>query len=458
MKKIVFISAGLIFIHGCAVGPDYKRPKINVPDQHRGALTAADKKSLADMPWWDIFKDPVLKELIDEAIKSNFDLQAATAKIEQYRELARIKRADYYPQINYSGMDNYGKGVTSYGLPTTGKGNMMMSNVQMQWELDIWGKVRRSSESATAQFFSTIENQRAVTILLIAEVAKAYMELRELDNELAIAKRTTESFEGTYNLFTKRYKGGDASLLESSRAGASLAQAAASIPNLENQIFEKENEINFLLGRAPGPIPRGQSLNEQYMPPETPAGLPSALLERRPDVRQAEQNLISANAEIGVAKADFFPQFSLTGLLGTASADLKTYSNSWAVGGSITGPVFNGGKISANYQASKYYYEQVRLQYEKTVMNALKEVSNALTLQQKLVTVRDEQAKAVDFLRKANQLALDRYTRGLARYDEVLDVQQELFPAETNLVKTDRDKLLAVVQLFKALGGGWEQK
>lgn len=456
MKKVFYIFSTVILLSGCAVGPDYKRPDIKMPDQHRGSITAAEKKSIADLPWWEIFKDPVLKSLIEEALNNNFDLKMATARVEEMRELARIKKADYYPQINYSAMDNYGKNVLNYGLPAGPNSNMAIGNVQMQWELDVWGKIRRSSESATAQYFASIDAKRAIIVMLIADVAKAYIELRELDNELAIAKRTAESFLGTYNLFSTRYQVGDASLLESSRAGAALAQTTATIPSLESEIFSKENQINFLLGKTPAPIPRGQALSDLYLMPETPPGIPSALLERRPDVREAEQMLVSANADIGVAKADFFPQFSLTGLLGTASSDLKTYSHSWAVGGNVAGPIFNGGKISANYEATKYAYEQVKSQYEKTVMNALMEVSNVLTLQQKLVTVRDEQAKAVDFLRKATKLSIDRYVRGLARYTDVLDAQQQLFPAENNLAEADRDKLLAMVQLFRALGGGWE--
>jgi multidrug efflux system outer membrane protein len=455
MRRIIITSVLTIFAAGCAVGPDYKRPEVKIPDQHRGVLTAADKKSLADLPWWEVFKDPILKGLIEEALKNNLDLKAATARVEQSRELARIKRGDYYPQLNYSAANNYGRNVLTYGLPGGKNSNMAMGNVEMQWELDVWGRVRRASESAREQYFASMEARRDIALILVTDVATAYLELRELDNELEIAKRTTDSFQGTYDMFTRRYKGGAASLLESSRAGAALAQTAAVIPQLENQIFEKENDINFLLGRAPAPILRGQSLNEQYLAPETPAGLPSALLERRPDIREAEHTLMSANADIGVAKANFFPQFSLTGLLGSASPDLKTFSNSWALGGSVTGPLFNGGKVIANYEATKYAYEQVKAQYEKTVMNALREVADAINLQQKLTVVRDQQAKAVDFLKQSTKLSLYRYTKGLASYTDVLDAQQQLFPAENNLARTDRDRLLAMVQLFRALGGGW---
>lgn len=454
MKKNLACIVIFSFIFGCAVGPDYERPQIKTPAKYRGASTQ-DNNSLADLPWWDVFKDPTLKSLIDEGLKSNLDLKIATARIEQMREMARIKRGDYYPQINYSAVDNYGRNILSYGLPDGKNSNMALGNVGVQWELDVWGKIRRASESARAQYFASIEAQKEITLLLITEIATAYFELRELDNELEIAKRTVDSFEGTYDLFTKRYKGGASSLLESSRAGAALAQVASSVPSLESRIFEKENQISYLLGRGPLAIPRGQTLGDQYLMPQVPAGLPSALLERRPDIRKAEQLLVSANADIGVAKANFFPQFSLTGIFGSSSSDLKTFSNSWAAGGGITGPLFSGGKISGNYQASKQAYEQVKVQYEKAVINAFREVSNTLTYQQKLTGIRTEQAKAVDFLRTATKLSMDRYKKGLASYVDVLDAQQQLFPAENELVRTDRDRLLAVVQLFKALGGGW---
>ena len=456
MRKITCLICLLAFVSACAVGPDYERPQVKTPSKHRGVLTAEDKKSLADLPWWEIFKDPILKGLVEEGLKNNLDLKIATAKVEQVRELARIKRGDYYPQLNYSVTDNYGKNLASAGLPAGKNSNMTIGNVEMQWELDVWGRVRRASESARAQYFASVEAKRDVTLILITEIAAAYLELRELDGKLEIAKRTVKSFEETYSLFNRKYRGGDASMLETSRAGAALAQVAAYIPWLENQIFEKENQISFLLGRAPIAIPRGQALGEQYLAPEVPAGLPSALLERRPDVRQAEQLLISANADVGVAKASFFPQFSLTGILGSSSPDLKTFSNSWAVGGGITGPIFNGAKISANYQASKYAYEQAKASYERTVINSFREVADAINLQQKLTGVREQRAKAVDFLRTSTKLSLDRYRKGLASYNDVLDAQQQLFPAENDLIQTDRDRLLAIVQLFKALGGGWD--
>jgi outer membrane protein, multidrug efflux system len=457
MKRKFYIAVVCAcLISSCAVGPDYKRPELKLPSQHRGALSEEDKVSLADLPWWEIFKDADLKLLIEEALLNNYDLRIASARVEEVRELARIKRGDYYPQVNYSAMDNYGRNVPSYALPAGTHSNAFTGNIQMQWELDVWGRVRRGSESARAKYFASIEAKRDITLILISELAKAYFELLELDKELEIAKRTRQSFSDTYKMFTRRYKKGVSSLLESSRAGASLSQTAANIPDIEVRIFEKENQINFLLGRNPGPIPRATGLAEQYLVPKTPAGIPSTLLERRPDIRKAEQLLVSANAEIGLAKANFFPQFSLTGLLGTSSSDLKTFSSSWALGGSLMGPLFEGGKISANYQASKYAYEQVKAEYEKTVTNAFREVADALMLQEKLIEEKKQQERAVKFLQKATKLSSHRYSKGLSNYIEVLDAQQQLLSAEYNLARTERDRLLAIVQVFKALGGGWD--
>lgn len=453
IKKLLSILL-LFSFSSCAVGPDYKRPNVKTPAQHRGD-SLATQQSFADLNWWDVFKDPALKNLIDEALKNNFDLRIATLRVEQIRELARIKKADFYPQFNYSATDNYGEGVITQGLPAGNRGNMAVIGAQMQWELDVWGRVRRASQSAMAQYFSSIEAMNAVTIMLVAEVAKAYFELRALDKQLVLAKDTAKAFEGIYKIFSSRKRAGTASLLESSRAGSAWAQALAVIPQVEAQIVEKENHINFLLGRAPATVVRGGVLNSQYIPPQIPVGLPSALLERRPDIRGAEQDLISANAEIGIAKADFFPKFSLTGLLGVASPDLKTFSNSWSIGGNLTGPIFNAGKISGNYQAKKRYYEQVALNYEKTILTALKEVSDLLSFKESLVYMIENRSKATEFLRKAVKLSLDRYSAGLANYIEVLDAQQELYPAENDLINAQKDQLVTVVQLYKALGGGW---
>jgi multidrug efflux system outer membrane protein len=293
----------------------------------------------------------------------------------------------------------------------------------------------------------------------VSEVAQAYFELRELDLELEIARRTVESFQRTYDLFSRRLQLGVASKLETARAEAALASTSATIPNLERFIVAKENQINVLLGRPPGPIARGAVLTEQVFPPGTPPGLPSQLLERRPDIRQAEQTLIAANARIGVAQANFFPRIGLTSLFGGASTDIenivKGSGNIWSVAEQMTGPMLQGGRIYSNYQATIAQWEQAKLRYEQAVITALQEVSNALVSQQKLAEVQQEQERAVAALRESVRLATLRYTGGFATYFEVIEAQQQLFPAENALAQVRRDQLIAVIQLYRALGGGW---
>jgi multidrug efflux system outer membrane protein len=334
-----------------------------------------------------------------------------------------------------------------------------MGRFNLAWEFDVWGRIRRSTEAALAELLASEEFRRGVVLSLVSEVAQAYFELRELDLELEIAQRTTESFQKTLELFSRRLQVGVASKLETARAEASLASTAAIIPNLERFIVAKENQINVLLGRGPGPIPRGAVLTDQMFPPATPPGLPSQLLERRPDIRQAEQTLIAANARIGVAEANFFPRIGLTALFGGASTEIenvvKGTGNIWTAIGQLSGPIVQGGRLYSSYQASIAQWEQAKLQYQQSVITALQEVSNALSDQQKLAEAQKEQARAVAAFQESVRLATLRYTGGFAGYFEVIEAQQQLFPAENTLAQTRRDQLIAVVQLYKALGGGW---
>ena len=290
---------------------------------------------------------------------------------------------------------------------------------------------------------------------LVSTVAQAYFALLELDAQLDIARRNTDSFQSTYNLFRRRLEFGVASTLETSRAEGALGSAAATIPQLESQIVAKENEISILLGRNPGPIPRGTPLFEQAVVPEIPAGLPSALLERRPDLLQAEQQVVQANALVGVAKANFFPQLTLTGFGGGASPELSAFTNVWSLAAGLTGPIFQGGQILETYRANVAAWEQAKLQYEQAVITAFREVSSALTALEKLVQVEAEQARAVQAYEDSVRTAIKRYQGGLASYFEVLEAQQLLFPAENQLAQVRADRLFTYVQLYKALGGGW---
>jgi multidrug efflux system outer membrane protein len=453
----IVASAGLLA--GCAVGPNYQRPTTTPPETFRGQTDPAEAASLADLPWWEAFRDPRLQELLQTALANNYDLRVAVARVEEARALAARARGAFFPSIGYQG--DIGRtrasaavlGLPSGQAPTTE--SFFVGLFTASWELDIWGRIRRQHEAARAQFFATEEARRGVLLSLVSTVAQAYFELLELDARLHIAKRNTASFQDTYNLFRRRLEFGLASTLETTRAEGALGSTAANIPDLERQIAAKENEISTLLGRNPGPIPRGTPLFAQAVMPEVPAGLPSALLERRPDLRQAEQQLVQANAQVGVAKANFFPQLALSGFGGGVSPQLEAFSHVWSLAAGLTGPIFQGGQILENYRAFVAAWEQAKLQYEQSVITAFQEVSSALTTLEKLVRVEAEQDRAVNAYVDSVRIANRRYTGGLASYYEVLEAQQLLFPAENQLAQVRANRLFAYVQLYRVLGGGW---
>jgi multidrug efflux system outer membrane protein len=453
----IVASAGLLA--GCAVGPDYRRPTTTPPEVFRGQTGPEEAASLADLPWWEAFRDPTLQELLQTALANNYDLRTAVASVEQARALAARARGAFFPSIGYQGNISRTRasieifGVPSGQAPTTE--SFFVGLFTAAWELDIWGRIRRQYEAAGAQFLATEEARRGVLLSLVSNVAQAYFELLQLDAQLDIAKRNTASFRGTFNLFQRRLEFGLASTLETSRAEGALGSTASNIPNLERQIAAKENEISTLLGRNPGPIPRGTPLFEQAVVPEVPAGLPSALLERRPDILQAEQQLVQANAQVGVAEANFFPQLTLTGFGGGINPQIEAFSHVWSLAAGLAGPIFQGGQIRETYRAAVAAWEQATLQYEQTVITAFQEVSSALTQLEKLVQVEAEQARAVNAYADSVRIATRRYEGGLASYYEVLEAQQLLFPAETQLAQIRANRLFTYVQLYKALGGGW---
>jgi len=329
----------------------------------------------------------------------------------------------------------------------------------MSWELDIWGRIRRSTEAARAALLATEDARRGVWLTLVSDLAQAYFELLALDVQLQIARDSRDAYQHTFDLFQDRFTLGVASKLETSRAQGALGGAEANIPQLESAIVAKENQISILLGKDPGPILRGSPMYEQPVVPTVAAGLPSALLERRPDLRQAEQQLVGANARIGVAKAEFFPKLNLTALFGTASPEVSALTGGsatiWAVAGTLSGPLFNAGRTLGTYRASIAQWEQAKLQYEQAVLTALREVSDALTALGKLSEAETGQDVSVKALGEAVEHATDRYRQGLANYFEVLEAQQQLYPAQNTLAQIRRDRLLAHVRLYKALGGGW---
>lgn len=449
------------FLAGCSLGPLYQRPATVSPEAYRGQIGAPEALSFADFPWWEIFRDDALRGLIEEALKNNYDLRVAAARVEQSRALVGVARADMLPQIGYEGDIGRSHSTSQFSVqtPQGQTNNAFRGLFNFAWELDVWGRIRHATDAALAELLASEEFRRAVVLSLVSEVAQAYFELREFDLETEIAQRTVASFQKTLDLFARRLQVGVASKLETARAEAALAATSAVIPNLERFIVAKENQLSVLLGRPPGPIMRGAVLTEQMFTPSTPPGLPSQLLERRPDIRQAEQTLRAANERIGVAHASFFPRLGLTTLFGGASEDIENVvkggGNIWTVAGQLTGPIIQGGRLSSNYQATVAQWEQAKLRYEQSVITALREVSNALVNQQKLAEVEKDQARAVAALQESVRLATLRYSGGFATYFEVIESQQQLFPAENALAQTRRDQLISVVQLYKALGGGW---
>lgn len=462
--SLPFWCVSVLTLAGCAVGPNYKRPEVNSPTGFRDATNTVSTNSLADLPWWGVFKDPVLQDLIRIALTNNYDLRIILTRVDQAHALQMQARSQFLPQVDYRGDATRGRN-SFLGLPSPNGGqtmNAFLGGFEAVWEIDVWGRVRRMNEAARANYMASQEGHRTVTISLVGGVAQAYFELLELDDQLAIAKRTRNSYERTFKLFDDQHAAGLASNLELSRAKLALRTVSANIPEIERQIALKENEINTLLGRNPGPVPRNSTLLAQEFPLEIPVGLPSALLERRPDVRMAEQRVREANAEVGVAVGDFFPRIGLTAFYGGVSPELHNLTSSganmWSAAASAAGPLFTGGRLTGRYRQTKAAWEEAKLQYQDTALGAFREVSDALISHRRFDEEQVEQAEAVNAGRDAVSVATDRYKEGKASYYEVLEAQQQLYPAENVLSHIEAGRRLAVVQLYKALGGGWSLK
>jgi outer membrane protein, multidrug efflux system len=462
----IFLVLGswcLVLLSGCAVGPNYKRPAIDSPAAFRSENQTTNSP-YADLAWWQVYRDDTLQALIQEALTNNYDLRIAMARVEQAQAIAMQARSQFVPNVTYSGTVSRGRNDL-FGSEFPNNGNTVSSTLaalNASWELDLWGRVRRLNESARAQFLASAEAQHGVLLTLLSDVATAYFELLELEQELVIASRTTNSFAESLRIFSQRVEGGTASALQSARAEAALEDAAAAVPAIRQRISATENQLCVLLGRNPGPIqPRKLSGLLTQNVPDIPAGLPSELLERRPDIRQAEQLLRSANADVGESVAEFFPKIGLTALLGKVSPELSGFTlgtaNAWGIAAEATGPLFEGGRLVGQYRQRKAARNEFELQYRKTILNAFREVSDALVFWELLVEIRRHQSNEVTALESAVKLSTERYVAGKADYYEVLEAQQQLFPAQLNLARTQRDELLAVVALYKSLGGGWQE-
>jgi outer membrane protein, multidrug efflux system len=449
---------------GCAVGPHYSRPQVPTPPAHRFFEGEEQAQSIADAPWWDVVKDPQLQALIREAIANNLDLRTATARVAEARAQYGIARSFLFPEVGLAGGYS-AQQVSRLSEPPQGTAaaktyQNWSAGFPVTWEIDLFGRIRREKEAAFAAYLATEEGRRAAIITLVADVASTYLFLRELDLQLEVARRTVQTNEETVRFYEARLKGGVSNRLEVDRAVANRARTATVIPQIEQQIALAENALCLLLGRPPGPIQRGEALTEQHVPPGIPVGLPAALLERRPDVLAAEEQLVAANANVGAAKALFFPTISLTGLLGTLSGDfsnlLKADANVWQVSPSLFAPIFQGGRIRRNYDAAKARFEQAVAQYQKAALNSYREVANAIVSVKKLGEQRLELEDAVEALTDAAALARSRYDTGLANYLEILNADQQLFDQELQLAQVRGEEMRAFVELYRALGGGWQ--
>jgi len=463
--SIALIPLMAALVGGCAIGPDYERPKVTPPSVFRGKVTPREAASLADLPWWEAFGDPTLLALIKEAIANNYDLRIATARVQQARAQAGIAFAAFFPAIGYQASASNSKGFEAFlgisnpNVPNNAR-DLYLGALQATWEIDVWGQLRRSNEAAQAQLLATEAGRRSVMLSLVSDVAQAYFELIELDARLDIARKTTEAYAAIYKIFKDRLEFGVVSQLQTSRAEGSLAGSEAAISQLLAQIAAKENQISTLLGRDPAPVPRGTALFAQTVVPTVPAGLPADLLERRPDLRKLEEQVVAANAQIGVAKADFLPKLSLTGMLGKASPELSAItagtSTIYSVAAGLAGPLFQGGRILSNYRLSIAVWDETVLQYQQGLLKALQEVSSNLVALDQLAVAEVDLTRAVAALQRAVEIALDRYLYGLSSYLEVLDSEERLFPAQNAQAEVRLNRLLAYVQLYKALGGGWK--
>jgi multidrug efflux system outer membrane protein len=460
---LVLGAWSLVLFAGCAVGPNYKRPAIQSPSAFRGDLSPTNS-SFADLDWWRVYEDTNLQALVREAFTNNYDLRIALTRIEQARALAMQARSQFVPSVNYNGTVSRGRNsVFGSAFPNNGDTvSSAFATLNAFWELDLWGRVRRLNEGARARFFASEEARRGIRLLLLSDVAADYFRLLELDRELEIAGRTTNSFTESLRIFSQRVAGGTASALEASRAQAALADAAAAIPAILDEISSTENALSLLLGHPPGPIERSNASLQALLPPDVPAGLPSSLLVRRPDVREAEQQLRSANAQVGESVADFFPKIGLTALLGKVSPELSAFTlgsaNAWSIAAEVSGPLFEGGRLIGQYRQSKAARDEATLRYRQTALAALRDVSDALSSRERLAEIREQRAVQVKALETAVKLSSERYVAGKASYYEVLEAQQQLFPAELSLARTERDQLLAIVSLYKGLGGGWQDE
>ncbi|BDC47966.1 RND transporter [Bryobacterales bacterium F-183] len=463
MKREYLLMLLPLFVAGCTFGPKYQRPAVPAPTQFRGPVAGTDvdpaaSASLGDAKWWDVFQDEELQKLIRTALAENLDLRAAAARIAQAQASVGITRADQFPTIDGTGSASRIRNPSNPVFPAF-EANLSQLGLSAAWQLDFWGRYRKATEAARAELAATEWGRKAIIGTLVANVATAYFTLRELDLELEVSNRTLAARRESLTLNQTLEKGGAISLMDVHQAEILVEQAARNIPMLQKRIEQQENLISILLGRNPGPVARGLPLVQQPTPPQIPAGLPSSLLERRPDIRQAEQRLIAANARIGVAKAAWFPQISLTGTAGYQAYSIQGLFDSkvYNVGAGLTQPIFNFGRIRNNIRLTEAQKEELIATYQQSVQQGFREVSDALIAIQKNREYRERQQALENAARQATELSRVRYKGGVVSYLEVLQSETTLFSAEIELAQARLDERLAVVQVYNALGGGWQQ-
>jgi len=463
------LTSFAVLLTGCTVGPNYRRPAVAIPPSFRAPapLPPAQAASLADLKWFDVFEDQELQGLIRTALEKNYDLRDAVARIDVARAGLGIARSSQFPNVGATGNVEINRlsrdGATALSpavLPNQNRNFGTVSLALLSFEVDIWGRLRRATEAARATLLGAEENRKSVVTTLVGDVATAYLTLRELDEVLDISERTLRTREQSLELTRSRQQGGVATLLDLRQAEQLVDTAAQVIPGIEQAIGQTENQIRLLLGESPGQVPRGRSLVDQGLAPEVPAGLPSELLQRRPDIRAAEQDLVAANAEIGVAKAAYFPQLSLSGFLGGQSTQLASLFSGphgvWNLTPQLTQPIFTAGRIKSNVKLAEAERTRALVQYERIIQTAFTEVSNSLIAHQKVRESREKQEALVGTLRDRLRLAYVRYRGGVDTQLNALDADRDLFQAELVLAQIRLEESLTVVQLYKSLGGGWQ--
>ena len=460
MKATVLCVAVAALLSACAVGPDYKRPEVESPKDWR--IDYPKAAEVANTKWWEQFGDPALDQLIEQALQGNLDIQAAAARVDRFLGALTTTRSQFFPQFGYAGGASRNRastvGPTAIPPGVDPTYSVYQANLNAAWEIDLFGRVRRQSEGVQGQVYASEQGRRGVILSVVTSVATGYIVLRSLDRELEIARATAKNYADTKQLFQARFAGGVVSEVELSQIESQYQTALAAIPSFEQQVAAQENLISVLLGRNPDSIPRGKSIDE-LLAPQIPAGLPSELLERRPDILQAEQNLVTANANIGVAKSLYFPSISLTGLFGSVSTTtgefLKGPSKTWSVAADLAGPIFTFGAISGQVRSAEAGTQEATLFYQSTILNAFRETNDALVGAQKKFEEAQAQARRVRALRDYARLARLRFDNGAASYIEVLYAENELFNAELVAVSTLADRYTQLINVYKAMGGGW---